>query len=200
MAVVMLIERYLSYLSRDLQERLKSMPLESVLQAMRDDLSLKSPLLADYDEYCLRSLAASFVVLAEKPHAYEDRLGQIESQGPGAVDAWKSLVQQYYTARVELMQRHHEISLYKRGSHEKGRDEASIPEPGDLHTILEELKPDDMLDSRSIEDVLTRFQQTEVELKAIRDSWIGLYLRVDSSPPELPQERVPPDLPDRNTG
>ena len=90
------------------------MSLRDFLHTLQKDLSLKSPLLADFDEYTLRCLAASFVVEAEKPKEYETRRRRIKNEGRAATDAWQALVREYYTARVELMQRHHEISLYRR--------------------------------------------------------------------------------------
>ena len=104
---------------------------------MQEDLTLKSPLLADFDEYTLRCLAASFVVKAEKPKDYETRLRRIENEGRAAINDWQSLVREYYTARVELMQRHHEISLYRRWSIERSHDDSTIPDPPDLHGSLE---------------------------------------------------------------
>jgi hypothetical protein len=154
------------------------MSLESFLKTMRSDLMrLDTPLLADFDEYALRSMAASFVVMAVKPHDYEDRRALIESQGPATIEAWNSALRDYYTARVELMHRHHEILLYRRWSHEKGRHDASIPEPPDLMALLQELKPVDMLNACSINAALARFRTAESELKAIRDLWISVYLR-----------------------
>jgi SAM-dependent methyltransferase len=203
MAMEMIISRYLGCVSWDLRERLESMSLRDFLRAMQEDLTLKSPLLADFDEYTLRCLAASFVVKAEKPKEYETRLRRIVKQGRAATDDWQALVREYYTARVELMQRHHEISLYRRWSIERSHDDATIPDPPDLHRLLNELAPIDMLDADSIHKALEGFRQSESDLKALRDCWIYHYLREDPPEPEIqpevpeteaepPQESIPP--------
>ena len=87
------------------------MPLRDFLHALEEDLSLKSPLLADFDEYTLRCLAASFVVKAEKPQEYETRLARIEKDGRATIHDWQALVRKYYTSRVELMQTSRDLAL-----------------------------------------------------------------------------------------
>ena len=167
MTIQMIITRYLGYISRELRERLESMPLRDFLHAMQEDLSLKSPLLADFDEYTLRCLAASFVVKAEKPKEYETRLAPDRERGRAATDDWQALVREYYTARVELMQRHHEISLYRRWSRERSHDDSSIPDPPDLHVLLEKLCPADMLDSECIQKALEGFRQSRARAQGL---------------------------------
>lgn len=67
MTVVMAVERYLGFLSADLRRRLLDARLGDVLDEMREDLSFGSPLLADFDDYAQRCLAASYVVVGRKP-------------------------------------------------------------------------------------------------------------------------------------
>jgi SAM-dependent methyltransferase len=203
MTIQMIITRYLGCVSRELRERLESMSLRDFLHTMQKDLSLKSPLLADFDEYTLRCLAASFVVKAQKPKKYKARLARIKNEGRAATDAWQAVVREYYTARVELMQRHHEILLYRRWSRERGHDDPSIPDPPGVRDLLKKLAPADMLDAHSIQKALESFRQNEIELKALRDRWIYHYLREDPPAPEIqpeepeveaepPQESIPP--------
>jgi SAM-dependent methyltransferase len=188
MTIEMIITRYLGCVSRELRERLESMPLREFVRAMQEDLTLKSPLLTDFDEYTLRCLAASFVVKAEKPKDYETRLRRIEDEGRAATDDWRALVREYYTARVELMQRHHEISLYRRWSIERAHDDSTIPDPPDIHGLLKDLAPPDMLDAHCIQKALEAFRKSESELKDLRDRWIYHYLREDPPAPEIQPE------------
>jgi SAM-dependent methyltransferase len=188
MTIETILTRYLGCVSRELRERLESMPLRDFIRAMQEDRSLKSPLLADFDEFTLRCLAASFVVEAEKPKEYETRRRRIKNEGRAATDNWQALVREYYTARVELMQRHHEISLYRRWSRERAHDDSTIPDPPDLHGLLRNLAPADMLDAHSIQKALEGFCESESELKALRDRWIYHYLRDVSPAPVIQTE------------
>jgi hypothetical protein len=84
------------------------MPLRDALDSLRADMTRRNPLMATFGEYALRSLAASFVVMARKAHTGRDR--------------------DYYAARMEVMLRHHEVCYYRRLAIERGQD-LSLAEP-----------------------------------------------------------------------
>lgn len=176
MTVTMAIDRYLGYLTADLQKRLLGMPLGDVLDEMRRDLSPGSPLLDGFDEYTSRCLAASFAVVAKKPLDDGDRRMALNQTGSAAAESRQSLVREYYTRRLELMQRHHEVGYYRRKAREKHGVEKLIRSAEPLPDLLDRCRCLDLLDAEAIRDSLRRFQAAETDLRAIRDEWIAAYL------------------------
>jgi hypothetical protein len=176
MTVTMAIDRYLGYLTADLQERLLGMRLRDVLDEMRRDLSPASPLLDGFDEYTSRCLAASFAVVARKPLEDEPRRATLRQAGSAAAEPLRALVREYYTRRLELMQRHHEIGYYHRKAREKHGVSRPIRAAEALPNLLDRCRCDDLLDAEAIRGSLRRFQVAEADLRTIRDEWIALYL------------------------
>lgn len=178
MTVTMAIDRYLGYLTAELQKKLLGMRLGDVLDEIRRDLSPGSPLLDGFDEYTSRCLAASFAVVARKPHDDASRRATLRQAGSAAAETRQTLVREYYTRRLELMQRHHEIGYYRRKAQEKhgGTLERPIRSSAALPNLLEQCRCADLLDADAIRASLERFQVAEADLRTIRDEWIGLYL------------------------
>ena len=56
------------------------------------------------------------------------------------------------------------------GAIERSHDDPTIPDPPDLHGLLKDLAPADMLDADSIQKALEGFRQSESELKALARS------------------------------
>lgn len=180
-SVTSLIDRFLSYLPTDDKSKLLSMPLLEALKLMKSDLSSKNPLLSQYSEYAMRSMAASFVVLAKKPEHYENRVSAILRQGSAELENWHLLKQQYYETRMEVMLRHHEASLYKRLARENGCGPQRVQEPDPLSDLLAKYGVRDILDPDSIKSSIQRLRDAEEDLKKIRDQWIGFYLQSSST-------------------
>lgn len=176
MTVTMAIDRYLGYLTADLQKRLLGMRLGDVLDEMRRDLSPTSPLLDGFDDYTSRCLAASFAVVARKPQDDTRRRATLHQGGPAEEETRQALVREYYTRRLEVMQRHHEIGYYRRKAREKHGAERPIRTPDALPDLLEQCRCADLLDADAIRACLGRFRDAEADLRTIRDEWIGLYL------------------------
>ncbi|ADO75876.1 Methyltransferase type 11 [Stigmatella aurantiaca DW4/3-1] len=181
MTTLSLLDRFLVFLAPEDKARLLEMPLTQVLEQMRADTTRRNPLLSSFDEFSHRSLAASFVVEARKPAHYEARLEALVQAGPPHVGRWHALKREYYTARMELMLRHHEVLFYRRHSQHRGRGEPGILEPESLPTLLARCQVADPLDPASLEEALERFRQAEKPLRAIRDQWISRYLQ--AAPP-----------------
>jgi len=178
MTVTMAIDRYLGYLTADLQKRLLGMRLGDVLDEMRRDLSPTSPLLDGFDEYTSRCLAASFAVVARKPQDDTRQRATLHQGGPAEEETRQALVREYYTRRLELIQRHHEIGYYRRKSREKhgGAHKRPIRSSAALPDLLDQCRCADLLDADAIRACLGRFRDAEADLRTIRDEWIGLYL------------------------
>lgn len=177
MTVTMAIDRYLGYLTADLRERLLGMRLADVLDEMKRDLSPTSPLLEGFDEYTSRCLAASFAVVARRPAADgKQPTASSDAESPAAAETRHALVREYYTRRLELMQRHHEIGYYRRKAWEKHGRDRSIREAVPLPALLDRCRCPDLRDAEAIRAALRAFQEAEAELRGIRDEWIGFYL------------------------
>jgi len=173
--VVSLIERFLSFLPQKDRVELMHKPLTEVLENMKEDLTRKNRLLASFDEYAMRSLAASFVVIAKKPEDYDRRIACLNSQGDFYIEQWQSLKRAYYTTRMELMIRHHEVLLYRRLCHEIGRDNAKLPAPQDLDTLFAGCMVNDMFDQQAIRNSINCLHTQEAQLRKLRDQWIAVY-------------------------
>ena len=176
MAVVMAMDRYLGFVSEPLRRRLLDARFGDVLDEMRQDRSPASPLLADFDDYASRCLAASYVVVGRKQHDYDSGVARIATGGPAAIGAWQTLLREYYALRLELMQRHHEIGYYRRKSAERGAPQDGIDAPQPLAEALAACVPTSMVDSAAVEDALHEGRRREQAYRVVRDAWITRYL------------------------
>lgn len=176
MTVVMAVDRYLGFVSAGVRERLLDTTLGEVLDEMRQDLSFCSPLLADFDDYAQRCLAASYAVVGRKQPEHDAAIAAIDALGPGPAESWRTLVREYYALRLELMQRHHEIGYYRRKAAERGDQAAEIAEPQPLAAALAAVIPTSMFRREAIEDALRQGRLWEEGYRRIRDAWIARYL------------------------
>lgn len=176
MTVVMAVDRYLGFVSEPLRRRLLDTKLGDVLDEMRQDLSPASPLLVDFDDYSSRCLAASYVVVGRKQNGHDAGVAAIGAGGPAAAGAWQTLLREYYALRLELMQRHHEISYYRRKAAERGAPQGGIDAPQPLAEALEACVPRSMVDPAAVEEGLREGRRREQAFRVVRDAWIGRYL------------------------
>jgi hypothetical protein len=162
-----ILTRFLDELPRTIADRLMETKLCDVLKEMKEDTSFNSPLLSDWSEYSRRALAASVVAVGRKPVGYS---AQISS---GA----KAIRRNYYTARVTLMMRHHEILFYRsRAKTNVGvvSDDMNAPP---LEDILAQTKVTDTMSNAAYYEATRRLDETERKLREIRDYWISLLPR-----------------------
>src|SRR5262249_3425374 len=83
----------------------------------------------------------------------------------------------YYAARVAVMMRHHEISLYRMRAKENDAaiaDEINIPQ---LDLLLSGAKVTDTMKEGSFRQATGRLSEIEQKLIKIRDYWIRAYQR-----------------------
>ena len=172
MSIVSLIERFISYLPKDEANEILNLSVKEMIGLMKSDLGRKSRLLSSYSEYAINSMAASYVVLARKPENWSANNENIDEEGD-------ILKRNYYTLRQEILQRHHEVELYKRFSIENGytRNE-NITTPDGVHTILSRCKVQDPTSIANFEKSINIMREEEVKLRQIRDKWINIYLAV----------------------
>lgn len=176
MTVVMAMDRYLGFVSAPLRRRLLDARLGDVLDEMRQDLSPASPLLADFDDYASRCLAASYVVVGRKQHEHDAGVATIAAGGLAAADAWQTLLREYYALRLELMQRHHEIGYYRRKAAERAAPQDGIDAPEPLAAALAACVPTSMFEPAAVEDALRAGRRWEQAYRTVRDAWIARYL------------------------
>jgi SAM-dependent methyltransferase len=166
-ALVDLGRRFLECLPAEQAQRLAVLPFNEALKEIEVSKRKDSSLLSGLSEYEFRSLAASFFVTARKPRGYEQRNDD---------EAKREARLAYYSARMGVIQRHHEINLYKRLSMEKGRALANAPKVPALTTLLAESVPDP-LSRASLDQAIDKLKRIDAELLAFRNMWIGEYLR-----------------------
>ena len=141
-ALADLLERFLSFLSREQKERIENFSVRDLLAALKTN---PEELLTEFSEYAQRSLAASFVISARKPLNWRDKVEQIEAQ-PALREECDRLRKEYYGLRMMLILRHREVKLYERFARERHSTPAApIEEPSLLATLLSACQPDDML-------------------------------------------------------
>jgi hypothetical protein len=167
-SIVALFDRFLENLPAFQQRRLNAMPLKQALAEMRTDQTRGNPLLRDFPEHLHRAMAASFVVVARKPSDYDEG----KHGGEGA----DTIRRDYYTARVAVMDRHAEVCFYAMRAKEFNApdDEYPIPSLSDLLTIEVDM---DLTNTWKCEEAIRTLTTRTATLTAMRDRWIGRYLR-----------------------
>jgi SAM-dependent methyltransferase len=189
-ALVDLLDRFLYYIPGGLRGEFLARPLADFLAELKANNSRSSPLLAGLDEFPMRAMAASFVVLARKPEDYEERLARRLRQDPIEVHAWQQLKRDYYARRLAVIQRHHEAGLYVRFCRELGIPNPGLPEPEALDVVLGRCMAPGLLDSREVDDAMARMQVEDAALAELRERWLAVFVRgtqPQEPPPHQPQ-------------
>ncbi len=169
--VLDLLERFLALVPAARREELLAKPFQEVVDVLAADETRQNRLLVAFDEHALRALAASFVVVARKPDAYEDQMRKRLSEGAAAAEAWRALKREYYTARTGLIFRHHQVGLQRRFARDAGRDRPNLKEPEPLEDMLERCRPASMFDTEALRAAIDCLGAYEKELARLRDKW-----------------------------
>jgi SAM-dependent methyltransferase len=180
MTMVSTIERFFDFVSPQRRAELMARPFGQALAEMKADMTRKNPLLENFDEYALRSLAASFVVIARKPNSYEQKLANANAQSASDREEWQALKKEYYSSRMMVMMRHHEVLMFRRYAHDLGRDNPALGDPQPLDHILSECLAKDMFDLQELRRSIGCLESHENQLRILRDRWIDLYLASNS--------------------
>lgn len=166
-ALVTQFDRFLEQLPRQKADMLRNLPLWAVLDLLRSADNFNSPLLVGITEYAHRSLAASFTVVAQKPAGYD----AAKSSNP--IDRQERL--EYYSARMGLIKRHHEIDLYTKFIKDRCGEPPSI-EYRPLSVLLEQIKVFDPMRKGAFGEATRSAAELDVELTMQRDRVIRAYL------------------------
>lgn len=169
-ALVTQFDRFMEMLPIADQKRLKNLPLSEAIEIIRANRSRNEGITAQISEYGHRSLAASFAIRATKPANYE-----LVRKNDGLSTRSERVA--YYAARMGLIQRHHEIELYRRFAIEKHRNEIpELSDTPDLHAILNFCKVVQPTMPGAFAEGTQKLNEWNSNLTAIRDQAIRIYL------------------------
>lgn len=173
--VLDLLQRFLFFVPEADREAQLNQPLRNLIEKLKADESRKNPLLVGFDEFPLRALGASYVVIARKPEDYEKKVIERMSEGEAKIDAWQSLKREYYSARMGLIYRHHEANFFIRLSKELGYVNVNVEKPGNLDDLLKECEPTSLLDPEAVRSAIKALRIQEEKMILYRDQWIQVY-------------------------
>jgi ubiquinone/menaquinone biosynthesis C-methylase UbiE len=181
MSLHMMLERFLANLSPAQRREAQRMTLGRFMEDLSSDLTSKNPLMGGFSEYEKRALAATHVVIAQKPKNYEKKLAKL-ADDPERHESWARLKRAHYTLRTEIMLRYHEIFLYKRLAEaiDPAVNFGEVKFPGPLAGILKRTQLIDPLDPKELEQKNTAMRRQEQRLTGMRDKVIRVYLETKS--------------------
>ncbi len=182
-AVENLLRRFLESLPRQERMRMLSMPTAELLAELSISTSL-TPARLDglLSEHIRRSLAASICVRAEKPAGYAARLQAMSAEEREALAEAKAA---YYTARVSVIERYHELEYYRARVQEVEPQMPGSSPDSTLQDTLNAGKVKDTLDLSSWLNAIDALQRADTELAAAREDWIKKYLSLGIEPDSL---------------
>jgi SAM-dependent methyltransferase len=166
-ALVTQFDRFLELLPDKDKRYLQCMSLLEALNVLRQSNFRDSGLTESISEFGHRALAASFAIRAKKPEGYTKRQDVSGSSQQDRIA--------YYAARVGVIQRHHEIILYRRLATEKGKT-PPVYEVPNLQDILRTYKITQPQGRDAFKIATNGLRQWDENLSAMRDEAISIYL------------------------
>lgn len=168
-ALVTQFDRFLELIPGADQEALRTMSLAQALDVLRTDAGKDDGLNSKISEYGQRSLAASFAIRATKPAGYE--VG--ERNDPAHIERLE-----YYAARFGVIQRHHEVQLYRRFAAEKfpHKEMPVWTDLPSLSDILTTCKVTDPTADRAYRRATDLLREWDKNLTAIRTEAVAVYV------------------------
>lgn len=159
------LEKFLELLEPKDCESLKQRPLVDVIATFRQQRSRADSLVKSISEYGHRSLAASFAIRAKKPDGYDQ--GTSGNSTPADRAA-------YYAARLAVIQRHHEIGLYRKLTIGLGKNATTYDIPN-LYDILSSGTVTNPQADNSYRNATRSLAEWNSNLTKMRDEVIALY-------------------------
>lgn len=174
----MFIERFLINLNAAQKKKVLGMSVEAFLSSMKKDLTNNNIFMKDFSEYEKRAMAATHIVTAKKPKHYERKLSKLNKK-PEVFENWTRLKREYYTLRIEIMTRYHEIYAYKRFALDiKPKcNFGDIKFPDSLDETLKSLLLKDPLDIDELNRKIGSLKREEKTLTGIRDAVIIIFMK-----------------------
>jgi hypothetical protein len=169
-ALVTQFDRFLELIPEHLQNELRKMTLTDAIERIRTNRDRHGDLTKHISEFGHRSLAASFAIRATKPQNYEiARTERFSTPQERAA---------YYAARMGVIQRHHEVELYRRFASEKHHLK-SIPGLTPLPHLSHVLNSGNVKEPHvkgAYQDATKVLKDWDATLTAIRDEAIVIFL------------------------
>jgi SAM-dependent methyltransferase len=159
------LRRFLDGLPADKAAILLNMSVREMLAELEADFSRKNRFIGSLSEYSHRALAAGFVVIAQKPRGYADCIDQPDREREAII------LRNYYTARMAVIQRHHEVEYYRRAAIDQYPEFANEEEAPSLNDILSGTgRPPD---NCSFLEATLALRVRDEALTNLRDKWIS---------------------------
>lgn len=186
--LVDILERFLSYLPGSLQREAFDTKVGDLIVQLKADMTSQSTFLQEFSEYAMRSMAASCVVIGEKPEDYEEKRKALNAF-PRKKLEWETAKRDYYALRMEIMFLHHQIGTYKTVTENFGFlrnlktaiknftvvGTFSIPDPLPIAVILESAKVNDPLSKSGFDGAIEVLNEHRKTLSRIRELWLAVY-------------------------
>jgi hypothetical protein len=159
------LRRFLDGLPAEKAAILLNMSVGEMLAELEGDFSRKNRFVGALSEYSQRALAAGFVVIAQKPPGYVECMDQPDREQEAII------LRNYYTARMAVIQRHHEAEYYRRAAIDRYPELANEEEAPSLHDILSGTgRPPD---NCSFLEATLALRVRDEALTSLRNKWIS---------------------------
>jgi len=164
--ITTVLRRFLDALPAEEAAALRDMSVGEMLEEIEADPSRNNRFIKPLSEYSHRALAASFVVVAQKPPGYSEPELPREN-----LDQEREAVtrRNFYAARMAVIQRHHEVEYYRRKAIDRHPEFSYATEPLELPQILAAHRPPE---DCSFADATISLQLQDAQLTILRDEWI----------------------------
>ncbi|RDJ25393.1 class I SAM-dependent methyltransferase [Bosea caraganae] len=170
-AVSTITRRFLEAIPAADAKRLRAMSLSDALDEIERDRSGPNKLFKAMSPFDQRALAASVLVRGKKPASYSALRGELSSH----------IRREYYATRQTVYLRHHQALLYRNLAIELGSKHEDVAPPA-LNDIFEAAAVANPMLSGAFESGIKSLNESERELMALRDRWVGEYLRMRDKP------------------
>ncbi len=158
-----LLRRFRDSLPTDKAAILSDMSIGQLIKEFEADSSRKNRFINTLSEFSHRALAAGVVVIAQKPRGYSESIGHPEREPEAA------MLRDYYTARMSVIQRHHEVEASRRKAIDRHPELADAEGPPSLDGILfVGGRPPEMC---SFQEATVALKRQNEALTIMRDKW-----------------------------
>ena len=164
--ITVILRRFLDSLPESEASSFSNMSVGQMLCEIEADPSRKNRFISAISEFSYRALAASFVVVAQKPIGYSEPISYTDDleQEQSAVSR-----QNYYAARMAVIHRHHEIEYYRRRAIDRHPEIVETKEEPLLDDILWARRPPETC---SFLEATVALRLEDKVLTVLRDAWI----------------------------
>jgi SAM-dependent methyltransferase len=164
--ITAILRRFLDGLPAEEADVFRSMSVGQMLEEIESDPSRSNRFIKLLSEFSQRALAASFVVIAQKPLGYSEPNMSCEEPG---YEQEAVIRRNYYAARMSLIQRYHEIEYYRRMATDRHQELSFVTAVPPLYDILGTNRPPETC---SFSEAAVALELKDKELTIVRDELI----------------------------